>query len=473
VTATAPAETLFSEPIGESCPLIPVTRSAFEAWRGSAAAQRRWAESAGFTADKGAVLALPEESGGLAGALLGLGAGEEGESGPDPWLWASAAEKLPSGDYRLPEDVDGDTAMQAALGWALAQYRFDRYRTEGERHAPRRLAIVDADACARAQAAVEAVCLVRDLVNTPAGDMTPAALQEAAENLAAAHGAECRSIQGEALLEENFPAIHAVGRAAAVPPRLVELAWGDETAPALTLVGKGVCFDSGGLNLKGATGMRNMKKDMGGAAHVLGLAKLVMGAGLPVRLRVLIPAVENAVSGNAFRPGDILATRKGLSVEIANTDAEGRLILADALAYADEAKPDLILDFATLTGAARVALGPDVPALFTPDHALADALARAASRTGDPLWRLPLWQPYIDDLSSGPADIANASEGGFAGAITAALFLSRFVEAAPHWAHLDIFAWNQKSRPGRPAGGEAMALRAVFEALNERYGAAS
>ena len=435
-------------------------------------AQRRWAESAGFTAEKGSCLLLPDAAGEPALALVGMGESETAreERSPDPWLWAAAADRLPPGRYILPAEMTGRAAEQAGLGWALAQYRFDRYRTQAdEEPALKTLVLADEAACAAARAAVEAVCLVRDLVNTPAGDMGPDRLAAAAETLAQEYGADCRTVSGDALLEQGFPLIHAVGRAAAVPPRLIELDWGEAEAPLLCLVGKGVCFDSGGLDLKTATGMRHMKKDMGGAAHVLGLARLIMEAGLPVRLKVLIPAVENAVAGNAFRPGDILKSRKELSVEVTNTDAEGRLVLADAIAYGVELEPDLLVDFATLTGAARIALGGDVPALFTPDHALAEALARAAARTGDPLWRLPLWQPYLEDLSSSVADLLNASESGFAGAVTAALFLSRFAEPCPNWAHLDIYAWNQKPRPGRPAGGEAMALRAVFEVVRERY----
>jgi len=436
------------------------------------AMQRRWAENSGFSAEKGDCLLLPDAAGEPALALAGLGESDPGEAkrSPDPWLWAAVADRLPAGRYALPGDITGAAAEQAGLGWALAQYRFDRYKaTAGEAKAPKTLVLADKVAYARAQETAEAVALVRDLVNIPAGDMGPDRLAAAAEELAVHFAADYRSVVGDALLDQGFPLIHAVGRAAAIAPRLIELDWGAAEAPLVCLVGKGVCFDSGGLDLKNAAGMRHMKKDMGGAGHVLGLARLVMGAKLPVRLKVLIPAVENAVAGNAFRPGDILTSRKELSVEVTNTDAEGRLVLADAIAYAVEFQPDLLVDFATLTGAARIALGGDIPALFTPDHALAEALAQAAARTGDPLWRLPLWKPYLEDLSSSVADILNASEGGFAGAVTAALFLSRFAEPCPRWAHLDIYAWNQKPRPGRPAGGEAMALRAVFETIRERY----
>jgi len=469
--ATSPSQTLLSDPGGEAIALQSLATEDLAHWKaGVPEAHRRWADAAGFAATRGEVLALPDGAGGIAAALVGEGGASEAEE-TEPWLWAAAAERLPAGRYRLPEGLERAAAVQAGLGWALAQYRFDRYRSEAAPQGPKELVLPDAAACAQAQALADAVCFVRDLVNTPAADMGPAALAASAEDLAGAHDAACRVVTGEALLEEGFPLVHAVGRAAGEAPRLIELGWGDPGDPVLALVGKGVCFDSGGLDLKSASGMRHMKKDMGGAAHVLGLAKLIMGASLPVRLRVIVPAVENAVSGTAFRPGDILSSRKGLSVEITNTDAEGRLILADALAYAVEGEPDLLIDFATLTGAARIALGADLPAMFTPDQALADALARAAGQAGDPLWRLPLYRPYMEDMSSSVADIVNAADSGFAGSVTAALFLSRFAAGCERWAHLDVYAWNQTSRPGRPAGGEATGLRGVFGMIAERYGA--
>ena len=449
-------------------PVHGLTTDGWAAWAETAEpGQAAWAEAVGFTAKKGEVVLVPDAGGAPAAALMGLGAGGE-VAEPDPWAYAALADKLPPGRYRLADETPGPAAWHAALGWCLTQYRFDRY-TDANAAGPRVLvapAALDRDA---ALAGIASIRLVRDLVNTPTNHMGPEALAAAARALAGAFGAKLDETVGEALLEANYPAIHAVGRASDQAPRLIDLTWGAVDAPKVTLVGKGVCFDTGGLNLKPASAMRLMKKDMGGAAHALGLARWIMARGLPVRLRVLIPAVENSVAGNAFRPGDIIATRKGLSVEIGNTDAEGRLVLADALALADEEQPDLMLDFATLTGAARVALGPDLPALFTDDHALAGDLARLAAAEGDPLWRMPLWQPYAEGLASPVADLNNISEGPFAGAITAALFLKRFVETTPAWAHLDVFAWNPKGRPGRPQGGEAMALRAAFALIEERF----
>jgi leucyl aminopeptidase len=362
--------------------------------------------------------------------------------------------------------------MRAALGWALGTYVFDRYRKAETRFAT----LVWPKRCRRAavESAAAATFLVRDLINTPAEHMGPAELADAALRLARAHGARCRVIAGRRLLALGYPAVHAVGRASARAPRLVDLAWGRPGRPKLTLVGKGVCFDSGGLDLKSSSNMKLMKKDMGGAAHALALARMVMEARLPVRLRVLVPAVENSVAGNALRPLDVVPTRKGLTVEIGNTDAEGRVILADALAEAVGESPDLVIDLATLTGAARVALGAELPALFCNDDALAERLLRLGDREGDPLWRLPLFRPYAKQVESKVADLTNAPEGGAAGAITAALFLERFVErkGKPQtpWIHVDLMAWNAAARPGRPEGGEAMGLRALFALLDERYG---
>jgi leucyl aminopeptidase len=350
----------------------------------------------------------------------------------------------------------------------LACYQFTRFRSRNARVWPRLLWPAAADRGHVARTA-GAIAMTRDLVNTPAGDMGPEELADAAAALAGSTGALFRTIVGDALLQENFPAIHAVGRASPRAPRLIDLRWGADTAPKVTLVGKGVCFDTGGLDLKSSANMKLMKKDMGGAALVLGVARMIMDARLPVRLRVLIPAVDNAVSGNAFRPLDVLATRKGLTVEIGNTDAEGRLVLADALAEADREKPDLLIDVATLTGAARTALGPELPALFTADDALAAQLLAAGDEEADPLWRLPLWKPYRRMLDSKVADIINASDSPHAGAITAALFLQEFVSPGTAWAHLDVFAWNPSSRPGRPEGGEAIGLRALYGAIARRW----
>ncbi|WP_164158210.1 leucyl aminopeptidase family protein, partial [Sandarakinorhabdus rubra] len=357
---------------------------------------------------------------------------------------------------------------QAGLGWCLAQHRFTRYR-RAEPQGPRVLTTTSLAAIPAAVAEAEAMALVRDLVDTPASDMGPGALAQAVVDVARPFGAQVTVVKGEALIDQNYPAIHAVGRAAAEPPRLISLEWGDASLPRVAIIGKGITFDSGGLNIKPTSGMALMKKDMGGAAHALALAGLVMRAGLRVRLHLVIPAAENAISGNALRPGDVIATRAGKTVEITNTDAEGRLVLADALGLAVEKAPALILDFATLTGAARVALGPQLPALFANDDALAAELLAASAQAHDPLWRLPLWSPYQDLLKSGIADMVNSADGGFAGAITAALFLERFVPGQIPWAHFDTFAWNNVARPGRPKGGEALGLRAAWALLRSRY----
>ncbi|MCP3733332.1 leucyl aminopeptidase family protein [Sphingomonas sp. RP10(2022)] len=382
-----------------------------------------------------------------------------------PWTLARLVEALPAGTYRVAAPI-GD----AALGWLLGQYRFDRYR-KAEDAGPRILLTADAAGIEETLRIAAATRLVRDLVNTGAGDLGPAELEDAVARLASEHGGMLSVTRGDALAT-GYPMIHAVGQAAVKErcPRLIELEWGDPAHPRIALVGKGVVFDTGGLDIKPSAGMRLMKKDMGGAAHALALAGLVMAARLPVRLHLLIPAVENAIAGNAFRPGDVLRSRAGLTVENTNTDAEGRLILGDALTKAGEGKPELILDFATLTGAARVALGPDLPPLFTDDDALADELLAAGIALDDPLWRLPLWDGYDEMLKSDIADMVNAPDGGFAGAITAALFLRRFVPAGVAWAHMDVFAWRPAGKPGRPKGGDAYALRACFVVLKQRYG---
>jgi leucyl aminopeptidase len=371
---------------------------------------------------------------------------------------------LPDGVYRFANEPHD--ARLAALAFALGTYRFTRYRKVEARKLSLDLPqSLDRDDLARI---VEGVALARDLINTPANDMGPAELEAAAQKLAAQHGASFKSIVGDDLLAQNFPLIHAVGRAAPRAPRLIDIAWGAAAHPRITLVGKGVCFDTGGLDIKPESAMLNMKKDMGGAATALALAHMIMARGLKVRLRVLIPAVENAIAGDSFRPRDIYTSRKGITVEIGNTDAEGRLVLADALALADEEKPALIADFATLTGAARVALGPDVPPFFTDDDALADELAACGKRESDPLWRLPLWRPYEAMLESKVADINNVG-GSHGGAITAALFMRRFV-TAQSWLHVDVFAWTPSAKPGRPEGGECQAARALYALLCARYG---
>jgi len=382
------------------------------------------------------------------------------------WCLARLGQILPEGRYRLADGQPG----KALFGWMSGQYRFDAYRSKRETRGPRVLLTADVAAIAPVVAEIRAVALVRDLVNTPAADMGPAMLEKEAERIAGAHGGTLTVTKGEAL-EQGYPMIHAVGRAAARhhAPRLIEIVWGKEDHPRVALVGKGIAFDSGGLDIKTAAGMRLMKKDMGGAAHVLALAELVMATGLPVRLHCLVAAAENAISGDAFRPGDVLRSRKGLTVEIGNTDAEGRLVLGDALAKAGEDKPELIVDFATLTGAARVALGPDLPALYANDDALAADLLAGGTDRDDPVWRMPLWDGYADLLETDIADLGNAGSSAFAGSITAALFLKRFVSDDTPWAHFDTFAWRPAAKPGRPKGGAALGLRAAWAMLQARY----
>jgi leucyl aminopeptidase len=425
------------------------------------AAQRRWLGESGFTAAPGAFALLPDSTGKLARVLVGVSA--------DDALAALAGLpfSLPEGNYQLAsEGVLADRSL-GALGWALGAYQFTRYRQP--KRAPANLMLA-ADELARVAPLVEATDRVRDLVNTPTEDMGPEQLGDAIKSLGKTHKAKVRDWVGDELLKANFPTIHAVGRASHREPRLIELTWGRNDDPKLVVIGKGVCFDTGGLDLKGSDGMRWMKKDMGGAAHAIALAGLIMHAKLPVRLTLLVPAVENSVAGNAMRPGEVITTRAGHTVEVHNTDAEGRLILCDALAYAAEQQPGLIVDFATLTGAARVALGPDLPALFANDDALAAAALKAGTEVADPLWRLPLWRPYRRMLDSYLADFANAGSSRHAGAITAALYLERFVPDRTPWLHLDTYAWNDADRPGRPRGGEAMGLRAIFALLQQRHG---
>jgi leucyl aminopeptidase len=385
-----------------------------------------------------------------------------------PWCLAKLGESLPEGTYRLAE---GDTGP-AMLGWLLGQHRFTAYKSkQDDERGPRVLLTREAADIERTVRLAEATALVRDLVDTPAADLGPAELETAARDLAKQHGAKVEVTAGDALAQ-GYPMIAAVGQGATREhaPRLIEVHWGNESAPHIAIIGKGVCFDSGGLDIKSAGGMRLMKKDMGGAAHALALAGLIMAERLSVRLQLLIPAVENSVSGAAYRPGDVLNSRKGLKVEIDNTDAEGRLVLGDALARAGEEKPELIIDFATLTGAARVALGPDLPAMFANDDDLADALEGAAKAVVDPIWRMPLWDGYDEMLKSDLADLANAADSPMAGSVTAALFLRRFVPEGIAWAHFDTFAWRPAAKPGRPKGGDALGLRAAFAMLQGRYG---
>jgi leucyl aminopeptidase len=428
---------------------------------GSAA--RRWIEQQDFTADAGTVCQLPDSEGGVDAVLVGRGDAEV-----DTWTLCKAAEMLPSADYRLDGDWHPGQRHEMAVGWALARYSFDRYRDETASKPGSRL-VVGEDATLLASE-VEALYLVRDLINTAPNDMMPADLAAAAATLAGRFDAQFREIVGEALLEQNYPTIHMVGRASVHAPRLIELRWGRADDPLLVLVGKGVCFDTGGLDLKPSKAMRLMQKDMGGAAHVLGLAAMVMANRLPVRLRVLIPAVDNAVSGDAFRPGDVVRTRKGLTVEVDNTDAEGRLVLCDALSDACDDKPDLLIDFATLTGSARSAVGTEIAAFFSNSDQLSQMLLTTSAQKGDPVWRLPLHQPYNRLLKSRFADLVNCASSPYAGAIVAALFLQRFVDETIDWLHFDMMAWNTSSSPGHPEGGEAMGVRAMFALLLERYG---
>ncbi|MBK1696450.1 leucyl aminopeptidase family protein [Rhodovibrio salinarum] len=439
-------------------PLTPLGRDQLNDWlAGQPGFVAAWVQSSGFTGKPGSYALVPGNEGPLARVLVGV------EDIEDPWAFAALPTQLPRRRYRLEGQYDRVAAERAVLGWLLGCYAFDRYKArESEPASLVRPTAASRDSVLRL---AQATALTRDLINTPANDMGPEALGEAVRAEGKRYGGKTTTIQGDQLLKRNYPAIHAVGRAAAQEPRLVDLRWNNGGGPQLTLVGKGVTFDTGGLDLKSAAGMKLMKKDMGGAAHALALAKLIMDAELPVSLRLLIPAVENSVSADAFRPQDVVQTRKGKTVEIGNTDAEGRLVLADALAEAERDNPELVIDFATLTGAARVALGPDVPALFTNDDGLADRLAYASRTERDPLWRLPLHEGYRSWLDSKVADLVNVPDNGFGGAISAALFLREFVPDKTSWAHYDVMAWNPSAKPGRPQGGEAMALRATFAAV--------
>jgi leucyl aminopeptidase len=455
-------------PRGHSGPTVPVTFVNAATWREQRerldSRERAFADAAGFEAKAGRHLLLPAADGAIAGVLFAL---EPADEASKDLFWPGALPGvLPPGAYRFA-NAPHDSRL-AALAFALGCYRFSHYRKQEAKEINLELpGNVDGEDLSRM---VDGVCLARDLINTPANDMGPPELEDAARALAGRHGASVRSVVGDDLISENFPLVHAVGRAAARAPRLIDIAWGDPGHPKITLVGKGVCFDTGGLDIKPESGMLNMKKDMGGAACMLALAHMLMDRGTRIRLRVIIPAVENAISGSAFRPRDVYRSRKGLTVEIGNTDAEGRLILADAIALADEQQPDLIADLATLTGAARVALGTEVPPFYTDDDALASALANCAANENDPLWRMPLWRPYDQLLESKVADVNNVSSSNFGGSITAALFLRRFVDAAKAWLHCDIFAWNQTAKPGRPEGAECQAARALYALLVSRYG---
>ncbi|MGF7158944.1 leucyl aminopeptidase [Rhodoligotrophos appendicifer] len=449
---------------GSAIPIWTVTKeTAAETVNELSPLQAAWAAAQGFDGGAGKLVLIPNDQGQIGVVLYGLGAAKNND---DAFAGGKLSSLLPEGVYRFAGTMT--SARLAALGWLLEAYRFDAYK----KLTPSRAALVTPEGVDREEilSQARAVALARDLINTPSNDMGPSELEAAARTLSESHGAVISVITDQSELEHDFPMVHAVGRASERLPRLIDFTWGPASGPKVTLVGKGVCFDTGGLDLKPASNMLMMKKDMGGAANVLALASMIMDAKLQLRLRVLIPAVENSVSGSAFRPGDILQSRKGLTVEIGNTDAEGRLVLADALSLADEEEPELIIDMSTLTGAARVALGPDLPAFFTSDEALSQELSDHATAENDPVWRLPLWRPYASWLDSKVADMNNVSDGGFAGAITAALFLKKFVDPQHSYIHFDIFGWTQKPKPGRPVGGEAQAIRALFAVLKNRYG---
>jgi leucyl aminopeptidase len=442
-------------------PSIPLTLVTASQLADRFAEAQPWIQAIGFKADPGSACLLPSEAGGIERVLVGR------NSHLDPWLLGNLPTTLPPHRYHLEGTFTAEEATQLALGWKLGQYRFNRYKDSSPAPCAELVLPENAD-LAYIDAAVEATYLVRDLITTPANDMGPAQLEEAAQVLTVTYSADLTVITGDSLETQNFPMVYAVGKASTEAPRLLDLRWGDLDAPKVTLVGKGVCFDSGGLDIKPARGMLMMKKDMGGAAHVLGVALMIMKLQLPVRLRVLIPAVENSIAGNAMRPLDVLPSRKGTTVEVGNTDAEGRLVLADVLWEACSEQPSLLVDFATLTGAARVALGTELPAFFCNHDATATTFQAAMAAANDSLWQLPLHRPYRDMLNSKVADLSNVSSGSYGGAITAALFLQEFVKKDIPWVHIDVMAWNIRSLPGRPEGGEAMGMRAVFELIRQQ-----
>lgn len=450
---------------GDGLPLHTATKASLASWLERAPDNwRAWLTNIGFEAADGAVAHLPGPDGEAQAVIVGLG------KTPSTWSLSRLPKTLPAGTYRLEVGTSGLNPNDAVLGWALGAYRFDLFKEPSKRNEAPRLLWPDGADKTFVTAAAQATFLARDLINRPANDLTTEALSEAARALADSHKADFSEIVGDDLLDAGYPAIHVVGRAAEFAPRLIDIRWGRTDAPKLTLVGKGIVFDSGGLDLKPSGGMKIMKKDMGGSAHVLGLAHMIMSTGLDVRLRVLIAAAENAVSAKAFRPLDVIGTRKGLTVEVGNTDAEGRLVLADALFEAASEEPEAIIDFATLTGAARVALGTELPALFCNDDEFAATLLAGATAAGDPLWRMPLWEPYRRLLNSNVADISSTGEVPTGGAITAALFLERFVEPRTDWVHIDVMAWNNADQPGRPKGGEAMGMRGIYAGLAARFG---
>jgi leucyl aminopeptidase len=451
----------------ESRPLWVVTEGELQSWlAGQPTPVVAWVRAHGFQAEKHRVLSLPAADGGIGGALAGLGALASADD-LTHWHAAGLADRLPPQSWHLATALAPPAATRFLLGWLMGAYHMSRYRLDAP-DLPRAALLPPAGADLEyAAAAARATALARDLINTPANDLGPEELAEAAMDLARGHGARCQVLVGGELA--GYPMLRAVGGASAREPRLIDLRWGERAAPRVTLVGKGVCFDTGGLDLKPSAGMLLMKKDMGGAACALGLADMIMRLDIPVQLRVLIPAVENSVGGAAYRPGDVLRSRKGLTVEIGNTDAEGRLVLADALAEADVERPDLLIDLATLTGAARTALGPELPAAYSANAELLDELRRRGAEESDPVWPLPLWQGYDEELASKVADLGNVSASPFAGSIIAALFLQRFVTETRNWLHLDLYAWNGKERPGRPVGAEAQCVRGLFQLIRRRY----
>lgn len=449
---------------GAAIPVHPVSAKHYAPWLKLQSAQaRRWLTANRFEAKPGTWCLLPDGNGNIAGVACGTG------ETLDIWSIAHLTTALPPGIYRLEGKYTAATATRLALGWALAAYRFTRYKKKNSQTAATLIAPKGCD-MTYVRSMASAIGWARDLINTPANDMHPKALAAEAAGWAGKHKARVSVIKGEALLKANYPMVYAVGKASSVPPHLVDIRFARRGAPKVTLVGKGVCFDSGGLDIKSAGNMKLMKKDMAGAAIMLALARVIIDTKLPVQLRLILPMVENAVGGNAMRPLDIIPTRKGLHVEIGNTDAEGRLILCDALTEADGEKPDLLIDCATLTGAARVALGTEVPAFFTPDDTLANEIMTLSQAEADPLWRLPLWKDYKKELDTPAADLNNAPDSAYGGAITAALYLQEFVSKTPSWLHVDMMAWNLSARPGRPKGGEAMAVRALYALIKERYG---
>lgn len=457
----------FTTEQNNSIPLIPMVKDSLESFlNDQPESLANWVRNTSFKATPNEFCLVPDASGEILTVLFGV---EKQTGGSRIWSIASLSKKLPAQNYHLECDWQDNEKLQAAIGWGLGAYSFDFFKKDFPSAEAKPMLKVDEEDLDQINAFVDAFTLVRDLVNTPANHMMPQDLSELAGELAQQHNAHFEAIVGDSLLTENYPAIHAVGRASAHEPRLLMLNWGDKKDPLLTLVGKGVCFDTGGLDLKPSKFMRNMKKDMGGAAHVLGLAHLIMTLKLPVRLEVLIPAVDNAISSDAYRPGDIIDTRAHKTVEIDNTDAEGRVVLCDALTLACESSPDLIIDFATLTGAARVAVGTEIPALFSNSDEILSELQEATIDTGELVWPLPLHHAYRYQLDSSVADITNCSSEGYGGAITAALYLNEFVDEDIDWAHLDVMAWNTRERPGRPKGGEAMGLLTVFHYLQHRY----